>query len=349
MAVDHPVGTEIGITESNDIIMYDVNSVVSSEYANLNGIYNITNSIQYDGNGKKVVTGTETDSIFAYYSSGEQLKSLKYLKSKYSVNNLGSTIDSFALFGEIGGNSDRLWAKCPVADLVINTAGETYYRQIARRESYSDVIIPFAGINDECASDVNINWNSDFALTYFSVVPIMYSGFYVNDLELVEANHSIQGDVISLLNFEDNYYSELDSNGYITLKFNDISTVAEGFVRDYVLETKGRYLTTLSEYEKLPQSTDQNLCPDGFKLYTNFPNPFNPATLIKYDLPKDVKVTIRIYDLLGREVATLLNNEFKYAGRYELTWNASNYATGVYIYRIEAGEFVSTKKMVLIK
>lgn len=94
---------------------------------------------------------------------------------------------------------------------------------------------------------------------------------------------------------------------------------------------------------------NNNNIPTTFNLYQNFPNPFNPATMIKYDLPKDVKVTIKIYDLLGREVTTLVNNEFKNSGRYELAWNASNYATGVYIYRIEAGDYVSTKKMVLIK
>jgi len=89
--------------------------------------------------------------------------------------------------------------------------------------------------------------------------------------------------------------------------------------------------------------------PQSFNLYQNYPNPFNPATLIKYDLPKDVSVTVKIYDLLGKEVAVLLNNEFKYAGRHQLNWNASNYASGMYIYRIEAGDYISTRKMILVK
>jgi len=101
------------------------------------------------------------------------------------------------------------------------------------------------------------------------------------------------------------------------------------------------------ENEKL--SGIVNNIPKEFNLYQNFPNPFNPATVIKYDLPKNVKVTVKIYDLLGREVTALVNNEFKNAGRYELNWNAGNYASGVYIYRIEAGDFVSTKKMILVK
>lgn len=108
------------------------------------------------------------------------------------------------------------------------------------------------------------------------------------------------------------------------------------------------------ENEKI--SNGNNNIPTSFNLYQNFPNPFNPATVIKYDLPKDVKVTVKVYDLLGREVTTLVNNEYKIAGRYELNWNASQYSSGVYIYRIEArqvgsltGVFVSTKKMVLVK
>lgn len=92
-----------------------------------------------------------------------------------------------------------------------------------------------------------------------------------------------------------------------------------------------------------------NNIPKEFSLYQNFPNPFNPSTVIKYDLPKDVKVTVKIYDLLGREVAILVNNEFKNAGRYDLIWNAGNYASGVYIYRLEAEDYTSTKKMVLVK
>jgi len=92
-----------------------------------------------------------------------------------------------------------------------------------------------------------------------------------------------------------------------------------------------------------------NNIPTAFNLYQNYPNPFNPLTKIKYDLPKNMNVTVKVYDLLGREVAVLVNNEFKTAGRYEINWNAINYASGVYIYRIQAGDYVSTKKMVLVK
>jgi subtilisin-like proprotein convertase family protein len=88
--------------------------------------------------------------------------------------------------------------------------------------------------------------------------------------------------------------------------------------------------------------------PHRFLLYQNYPNPFNPATVIKYDVARDINVKIIVYDLLGREVQVLVN-DFKRAGSYSLTLNAQGLASGVYFYKIEAGEFVNTKKMLLIK
>ena len=88
--------------------------------------------------------------------------------------------------------------------------------------------------------------------------------------------------------------------------------------------------------------------PTVFYLSQNYPNPFNPTTKINFDLPKDVKVRIMVYDVLGREVIKLVD-EFKKAGRYTVEFNGNNYASGVYFYRIQAGEFVQAKKMVLIK
>jgi hypothetical protein len=85
-----------------------------------------------------------------------------------------------------------------------------------------------------------------------------------------------------------------------------------------------------------------------FNLYQNYPNPFNPATTIKYELPKEGMVTLKIYDILGREVKILVN-EKQSVGRYELTFDASNFAAGVYIYRLQAGEFIQSKKMILLK
>jgi len=88
--------------------------------------------------------------------------------------------------------------------------------------------------------------------------------------------------------------------------------------------------------------------PKVFKLYGNYPNPFNPASKIKFDIPKTSNVKLIIYDVIGNEVVTLVNQALQ-PGTYEVEWDGSNYASGVYFYRIEAGSFVSSKKMMLMK
>ncbi len=81
---------------------------------------------------------------------------------------------------------------------------------------------------------------------------------------------------------------------------------------------------------------------------TNYPNPFNPTTVISYQLPVSNYVTLKVYDLLGREVATLVN-ERKEAGNYSVQWNASRFGSGIYFYRLEANEKRDIKKMSMIK
>ena len=98
-------------------------------------------------------------------------------------------------------------------------------------------------------------------------------------------------------------------------------------------------ITGIKEQKKIPQQ---------FKLFQNYPNPFNPTTAISYRLSAYSHVSLKIYDVLGREVKTLVN-ENQAAGEHKTEWNAENVACGVYFYRIRAGEFVSTKKMLLIK
>jgi hypothetical protein len=90
------------------------------------------------------------------------------------------------------------------------------------------------------------------------------------------------------------------------------------------------------------------LIPDKFYLYQNYPNPFNLTTNIKFDLPKITLVKLKIYDLLGREHANLVNENLS-AGTYSVDWNAVDYPSGVYFYRLETEDFTAVKRMVLIK
>jgi hypothetical protein len=87
---------------------------------------------------------------------------------------------------------------------------------------------------------------------------------------------------------------------------------------------------------------------NDFALRQNNPNPFNPSTTIEFDLPKTSKVRLKVYNILGEEVATLVSGRLT-AGSYNYTWHAGSLASGVYLYRLEADYFVETKKMILMR
>jgi len=107
----------------------------------------------------------------------------------------------------------------------------------------------------------------------------------------------------------------------------------------------------LVEVELLNTSDNQEdiyLNPNEFILEQNYPNPFNPSTKISWQSPTGSWQTLKIYDVLGNKVATLVD-EYKPAGNYQIEWDAKNYASGVYFYRLNAGPYVETKKLILLK
>jgi hypothetical protein len=85
-----------------------------------------------------------------------------------------------------------------------------------------------------------------------------------------------------------------------------------------------------------------------FKLDQNYPNPFNPSTSIKFQIPSSGFVSLKVYDLLGREVSTLIS-EYKSAGNYEIEFSASELTSGIYVYQLRADNFIQTRKMILLR
>jgi len=115
-----------------------------------------------------------------------------------------------------------------------------------------------------------------------------------------------------------------------------------------------------SNYKLLPRKNDDfvdwvtdveydDVVPSEYSLMQNYPNPFNPSTNIEFSLPVEGNVTLKIFNLLGEEVRTLISNELKSAGKHSVTFDAGNLATGIYIYRLQSGDFASNKKMILLK
>ncbi len=109
-------------------------------------------------------------------------------------------------------------------------------------------------------------------------------------------------------------------------------------------------VATVTPYSKLTSvnSPVVNTIPQEYKLFQNYPNPFNPSTIIKYQIPKQSHVVIKVYDILGNQVAVLAN-KYEPAGKYIVNFDASKLSSGVYFYTINAGSFVQTKKLVLMK
>ena len=106
-------------------------------------------------------------------------------------------------------------------------------------------------------------------------------------------------------------------------------------------------LITKNDKEDISNDS-RNIVPNEYTLSQNYPNPFNPTTKINFALPKQGFVSLKIYDITGREIQTLVN-EVKQAGYYSVDFNGSSLSSGVYFYMIKSGDFVMTKRMVLIK
>jgi hypothetical protein len=134
-------------------------------------------------------------------------------------------------------------------------------------------------------------------------------------------------------------------------------------LRVYILRVSG--MISVGDATSLNYSADgvidliQTVSPQGlanteikpareFELQQNYPNPFNPVTTIEYSIPDNSVVTIKVYDMLGKEVATIINKYQEY-GSYIVTWNASNLSSGTYIYKLTAGNYSESKKMILNK
>ena len=120
--------------------------------------------------------------------------------------------------------------------------------------------------------------------------------------------------------------------------------------KEYTLEGTGEIIVPTEEIFTLERKA---IIPIAYTLHQNYPNPFNPITSLRYDLPEQAQVTLTVYDMLGREVTQIINTTQE-AGFKSVQWNATDsygkpVSAGVYLYQIRAGEFVQTKKMVLLK
>jgi len=186
-----------------------------------------------------------------------------------------------------------------------------------------------------------LNWSPDIYLTL---------GFSIYSMQFINENTGwMTGDagyILRTTNGGTNWDS-LVSTTYTDLKSIFFLNKDTGFV----VGNNGLILSTINGGGTgFPIGVSQisSVIPDRFFLYQNYPNPFNPITIINYQLSIFSYVSLKVYDALGQEVASLVNNE-QNAGSYSVEWDASHYPSGIYFYKLTLGEFIETRKMVLTK
>lgn len=165
------------------------------------------------------------------------------------------------------------------------------------------------------------------------------------------------GDTVStaISNYTGNYNIPALANGSYTIIANKIGYEKVAYPQQVDINLSSNPIVSGINISIIPTAVEktENTIPESFVLFQNYPNPFNPSTIIHYEIPNDGLVTLKIYDELGREVKTLID-QYQSKGKYDINFNASQLASGIYFYQLNAStgsaqNFISTKKMLLLK
>jgi hypothetical protein len=211
---------------------------------------------------------------------------------------------------------------------VLVACGNNYYGSIASSELYDEQI--GTALPVELTSFTGKSVSGNVVLSWTTATEKNNAGF--------DVERSTDNTAFSKIGFVKGNGTTTQSHAYA---FTDSKTSGKVFYRLKQTDYDGKF-----EYSKTVEV--QAGTPKAFALMQNYPNPFNPSTVISYQLPVSSQIILKVYDVLGREVKTLVN-EHKVAGSYTANFDASKYASGVYFYRLQAGSFVQTKKMLLVK
>ena len=251
-------------------------------------------------------------------------------------------------------------------------AGKYYLRTYKSGVGYGSYIITAEFNVPSLANDVEPNNDFDYAnsitanikttghIGYYSNSYTDYDDYYVLDIPQkwdtlyvrLDSDKSLDADLY-LYNSTKNIVAGAGSYG--TSEILRYTTVEAGtyYIRAYKASGQGSYAIMFSNYypgSPLTEIKEESLntVPTEFKLYQNYPNPFNPTTTIKYSVPKTANVKIVVYDVLGKEIQTLVDAQ-KPAGYYETEFNGSNISSGIYFVRFTSDTYSTTKKIMLIK
>ena len=337
LAIDHPINTKVGITEDNQIVIYDSTQVVSTNQAIKNGTDDITESIQYIPVPRAgAVFGDSLDHLLVQFTGPNLNTHAVITQMEKNIQYPYPTVKDWA--GNINIQSND---------------GSTFTKTFARREFESVNIIPLdLKSSDDNILDINVNMLKNYHLKYLSLVPISYSGFTVTELNIakgyiIDSAGQYQIDS-TLLSYDDGNYLTMDNTMHLVLHFNTLGNNNRITSRSYILKVNGKYIEDPDTELIKKNLKKDNMTLDKVRLYANYPNPFNPKTIIKFELSKPENVELKVYNSLGQLVNTLVNTMFV-AGTHFVEFDATNLPSGVYFYTIETKSHSESRKMVLIK
>jgi len=223
--------------------------------------------------------------------------------------NINNKSESYAMMIDTGGN--MLWQKT-YGGFEFDVCRSVKYKQNSGfvMVGYSDSVS-----GSDIRAKIRILNNNGDVLRENSFLPVSYPSSALNSINLT------------------------NDGGYITAGYVHTSNNA---LLMYIIKTDSVLGANL-----IGINSNTQVVPENYIVHQNYPNPFNPTTMINFEISKDADVSIKIYDILGKEVFGF--NEFKSAGSYEVQFDGTNFASGMYFYKLEANGFVDTKKMVLLK
>ncbi len=172
----------------------------------------------------------------------------------------------------------------------------------------------------------------------------------INTVNVSSGNYDMSGDTVTIT------FGNMNAGEMITIKMNLNSSQIGTETNNFLLTTPTSDANPLNNIISKDVAiatvvsgvTSENTKPLRYELSNNYPNPFNPTTTIRFSISQPGNTKLQIFNVLGQLVKTLINGYYQ-AGRYSLKVNASNWASGVYLYRIESGNFTQVKKMILLK
>ena len=262
-------------------------------------------------------------------------------------HSLSTYVNKFIWFGtSVGNNSSGAVYRS-------TDAGVTWNRESIPSFVYGVWTICFIDSLNGVCGDTSLARSTDGGVTWSPLAGVP-SGHWYDDL-FSTVSVSAGNDLWAVV--DKNVYRSTDKGLSWNICYtgiNDTLTYASFVtVGDYTagwITSIGEKIVSCNFYDPTTdvREIENGEIPRDFDLSQNYPNPFNPSTTFRYSIPTQSKVEIKVFDLLGKEIETLVNDE-KPAGTYELTWNAENLPSGVYFYQLRSGEFISAKKMILLK